>query len=277
VPALGAVSACSVGSGVGAASGDVYVYGCSSNGDFGTQKEPVHYDLKPTFFAGEPIDDLREYGSGTEIRNNRLIIRLQSSGKQIEYTDVLTFDVAISYEVARCVRGRVDTSTGTPINDWGPDCYRASDDGPGRMRLQWDSSVRASLTLKSTCPVTISKMEYANLVADAVSAPVPQSYATAPRPSVSDGNWDSWIEFKELGGASQYNRTPDKRDQVKPDYRVAYGDRIYATAFSLTLIDDGVVNAAMNNLPKPDSSIGGTMQGWFDFDLRRGQGAQSFP
>ncbi len=288
VGALG-VGGCSVGKGVGAASGLLYEYGCSKNGDYcdssgqcGTEATPVAYDLRPTFFAGEPIDDLRESSAGSEIMNNRLIIRLQRSGKEIEQNDVLTFDVTTSYEVARCVRGRVDA---TGQNDWDEaNCYRASDTGPGRMRVQFDSPVHAALTLYATCPANLAASSISgNLVASAVSAPVPvDNYESHPNPVVTDGSWDSWVEFQEFGSAAQADRTPQARDPISPKFRVELGDRIYATTFALTLIDDQVVNAAINNLPRPASSIGGTLggdpsTGRFDFDLERGQGAQFFP
>ncbi len=278
------LAGCSVGKGVGAASGTLYEYGCTKNGDYcsspgvcGTEASPVPYDLKPSFFAGEPIDDLREYSSSSqnEIMSNRLIIRLQRSGKKIELNDVLTFDVMSSYEVARCVRGRVDATTG---NDWDEaNCYRASDNGPGRLRVQFDSSVLASLTLRATCT--------ANLVASAVAAPVPvppSNYATTPNPVVTDGAWASWVEFQEFGGASQVDKAPQDRDAINPKFRVELGQRIYATAFALTLVDNEVVTAAIENLQKPNSRIGGTLggdptTGRFDFDLQRGQGAQFFP
>jgi hypothetical protein len=275
--ALGA-GGCSVGKGVGAASGYIYEYGCSKNGDYGTTPDAGAklvadpYDLHPTFFAGEPIDDLREYSAGTEPRKNRLIIRLQSSGKQIELNDVLTFDVASSYEVARCVRGRV-LADGTP--DWSQDnCYRASDAGPGRMRVQYDSDVHAGLTLHATCT--------ANLVASAISRPVPPSYATDPNPAVANGAWDSWVEFQEFGTASQYDLAPQGRTPVEPTFRIDYGQRIYATTFFLTLIDDNVVSAAIAARPLPEPQMGGTLggdptTGRFDFDVQRGQGAQFFP
>jgi hypothetical protein len=264
---------------VGAASGSIYVYSCTKNGDYcpdgvcGTADSPAAYDLKPSFFAGETIDDLREFSSGSGIMSNRLIVRLQRSGKQIEQNDVLTFDVASSYEVARCVRGRVDSATGK--NDWSDtDCFRASDNGPGRVRLQYDSSVRAYLNMKATCT--------ANLVADAVSAPVPPSYTTAAKPVVTDGSWSSWVEFQEFGNAAQTDRAPTEREAIGGKFRVELGGRVYATSFQLTLVDDGVVTAAINNVPKRDPMIGGTLggdssTGRFDFDLARGQGAQFFP
>jgi hypothetical protein len=108
VASIAFLGACSVGKGSGAASGSIYAYGCSDSGDYcggsvcpGTEATPAPFDLRPSFFAAEPIDDLREYTSTSqfEIMNNRLIIRLQASGKQIEQNDVLTFDVVSSYEV----------------------------------------------------------------------------------------------------------------------------------------------------------------------------------
>jgi hypothetical protein len=281
------LAACSVGKGVGSAKGAIYAYGCLENGgDYcsgdvcpGTADMPAPYDLRPSFFSGEPIDDLREHTPGSEIMSNRLIIRLQTSGKQIEQNDVLTFDVTNSYEVARCVRGRVDNGK----NDWNEnDCYRASDYGPGRMRVQFDSSVHAALVPRATCPVNLAKAVKSNLVGDAISAPVPPSYTTAASPVVTDGSWSSWVEFEEFGGASQRDKAPSERNPIDGKFRVDFGDRIYATAFFVTLIDDGVVEAARSNLPRPESLIGGTLggdptTGRFDFDLQRGQGAQFFP
>jgi hypothetical protein len=142
------------------------------------------------------------------------------------------------------------------------------------MRVQFDSPVRTALTLKATCT--------ANLVASAVSAPVPTNYDTTPGPVVTDGSWASWVEFQEFGTASQANKPARERDPISPKFRVELGQRIYATLFSLTLVDDQVVNAANNGLPRPASQVGGTLggdptTGRFDFDLQRGQGAQFFP
>ena len=90
------------------------------------------------------------------------------------------------------------------------------------------------------------------------------------------------MEFQEFGSAEQSNRVPNERDAVLNTFRVELGQRIYATTFALTLVDDEVVNAAITNLPRPASRIGGTLggdptTGRFDFDLQRGQGAQFFP
>jgi hypothetical protein len=274
------LGACSLGKGVGAASGVMYEYGCNKNGDYctsggecGTEASPAPYDLRPIYFAGEPIDDLREYSAGSAVMSNRLTIRLQRSGKQLELNDVLTFDVASSYEVARCVRGRVDSTSGG--NDWDEaNCYRASDSGPGRMRVQYDGDVHAALTLKSTCT--------ANLVGSAISGPVPLSYTTATVPVVANGAWESWVEFQDFGSAAQADRQPQARDAISPKFRIEFGERIYATSFFLTIIDDNVVSAAIYDRPRPNAQMGGILggdptTGRFDFDLERGQGAQFFP
>jgi hypothetical protein len=289
------LAACTVGEGVGVAKGELFELGCSKSGDYycvpsdsvdggsvdggsavvcATAKNPQPYDLQPSFFAGEPIDDLRDHTSGSEIMSNRLIIRLQRSGKQIEQNDVLTFDIVNSYEVARCVRGHVDKNTGA--NDWDTtNCFRASDTGPGRLRVQYDSVVHGDLSLKSTCT--------ANLVATAIStSPFPPEYATTPPPTVLDGSWSSWVEFKDFGSAAQTDKAPRDRSGVDPKFHVVFGERIQASAFSLTLTDSNIVNAVVNDLPPPAAEIGGTLggdatTGRFDFDLERGQGAQFFP
>ena len=87
---------------------------------------------------------------------------------------------------------------------------------------------------------------------------------------------------KEFGIVAQVDTPPTEREPIKNTFRIELGQRIYATSFSLTLVDDAVVSAAIKNLPKPAARIGGTLggsetTGRFDFDLQRGQGAQFFP
>jgi hypothetical protein len=111
---------------------------------------------------------------------------------------------------------------------------------------------------------------------------VPPSYTTAPKPVVTDGSWTSWVEFQEFGAAAQRDRTPNQRDAINGKFRVDFGDHVNASSFLLTLMDDSVVEAAIANLPRPQSLIGGTLggdstTGRFDFDVQRGQGAQFFP
>jgi hypothetical protein len=200
---------------------------------------------------------------------NRITIRLQRSGKQIENTDALFVDVVDSYEVARCVRGRevllADSSTQHDYDD--RYCFRASPTGPGRVRISVEKGViHSTLSPRMTCtrPAAAS--------ADDV---LPVNGVVQ---AVADGAWESWIEFAEFGSAAQKEQAdPTARTPVSPAFRIQLDDRLYATAFSLTLQDEKVVTAQMNLLPPPDPDIGGWLTGWFDFNLRRGQSAQIFP
>ena len=97
-----AIGGCTVGSGSGSAMGPLWVLGCNQGSNFGTQQAQECFNLEPAFFAGDPIDDLT---TGTNM--NRLVIRMQRTGQATEYNDVLYFQVDNSFEVARCVRGRV--------------------------------------------------------------------------------------------------------------------------------------------------------------------------
>jgi hypothetical protein len=278
------LSGCSVGQGTGAASGKLFVLACSSSGDYcdgsgvcGTALAPADYDLKPDFFAGEPIDQLNQFPiiptgsplSGSQPRMNRITIRLQRSGKQIENTDALFFDVVDSYEVARCVRGReillADSSTQHDYDD--RYCFRASPTGPARIRISVERGVvHSTLSPRMTCtrPVAAS--------ADDVF-PVGGVVQT-----VAGGAWESWIEFADFGSAAQNEQLdPTARTPVSPTFRIQLEDRLYATAFSLTLQDEKVVTAQVDLLPPPNPDIGGSLTGWFDFHLQRGQSAQIFP
>jgi hypothetical protein len=291
-----AATGCTVGGGSGSAKGSLWVTGCSDNlssPNFGTPAMPEAYDLQPTFFAGEPIDDL---ATGA-MHKNRLIVRMQRTGLAIQYNDTLYFDVENSYEVARCVRGRIvngqpdwkqselrynqqpvdwcdwtgyaftDGGTVDAGNDGGPPDASASLDAGAlldagasldggmsvmaqypKIHLTPDTDLRSSLALLTTCP-------QANVSADA-----------------SGG----WIELMDFGGAEQSDLAPDLRTPLGTDFVINYGDRLRAS-FHLELSDAQVISAVENNLPQPDPEIGGTLDGFFDFDLERGQSAQAFP
>src|SRR6188508_307284 len=77
--ALSAAGCTPVGDGTGEARGLLWIHGCDEGKDVGTEAVPEPYDLKPTFFAGEPIGDI----SGGPPQN-RLIIRMQRSGNAIQ-------------------------------------------------------------------------------------------------------------------------------------------------------------------------------------------------
>lgn len=269
-------NACTAGEGTGKAAGELFVLGCSSKGDYcerdvcGSALAPVPFNLSPSFFAGEPINDLRLGAKGNEILTNRVILRLQRSGVQLDLNDVLTFDIVNSYEVARCVRGRkVYGPGGNVLNDWDEsNCFRASDSGPARVRLHIDGIVSGALCPWRTCsaqPVAL---------ASAVSA----HQLGASQPTPPKGEWESWIELEEFGKARETAMVdPLLRTPVNPQFHISLGERVHAVRFKMLLIDQHIITAVQDRLPIPVPVIGGKLEGSFNFELARGQGAQTFP
>jgi hypothetical protein len=250
---LGLAGGCVAGPGDGAAAGPMYMLDCQSNGDIGTPAMPLRFDLKPSFFAGEPIQGVGMVG----YKVNRLIIRLQATGRRKEVNDVLSFDIPSVQEVARCVRGRVDTSSGQSVPDYdAANCFQGPD-GPV-LRIGPDALVRAFFSPNATCTKA--------LTATGVST----------RRTPNDGNWESWIRFAEFGTAAA-SGPPETRPPVVNDFKVDFDQRLRAPAFKLALVDfTGLPLPYGSTVPTPPQ-IGGEMDGFFDFLLKRGQGAQTFP
>jgi hypothetical protein len=248
---------CTVGSGVGTATGDLYVFSCTcssfecpKSSDYGSPDALKAFDLSPSFFAGEPIDDI----SRASIANNRLIMRMARNGNGAEVNDTLYFDIQSAYEIARCVRGR--TVGGQP--DWdaaGGWCDWTGGQGGNvvadRPRILMGPllTIRASLSLMYSC-------NFARVVGEGV-----------------DG---SWIEFEDFGGIAQPDRPPEMRDMILGDFKVDFGSRLRAT-FNVVLDDERRIAAMQDRLPVPMQEIKGTMSGTFDFNLERGRAAQLFP
>jgi hypothetical protein len=270
-----ATAGCAVGQGSGEANGQLYVLNCSKSGDYceagvcGTAAAPAAYKLDPGFFVGEPIDDLTRNGSGSLPRVNRVTIRLQRSGKQIESNDALFFDVVNSYEVARCVRGReIVLADQTRQHDYDDRyCARTSATEPARVRISaLGGYIHSTLSPRMTCTRPVAATADDTFPEDGVVQ------------IESSDVWKSWIEFQDFGSAAQNDRLdPATRDPVSPTFRVELEQRLRASAFSLTLQDEKVVIAQIELRPLPAPDIGGSLTGWFDFDLTRGQGAQIFP
>jgi len=270
IPALLAVvlaGGCTVGEGSGSAMGMLWIIGCYNTEDmpnYGTETvpiAPIPFDLSPTYFAGEPIDDIGD----AKPRHNRIIIRMQRNGNAQEITDTLYFDIPFSYEVAQCLRGRTvggvpdwDTTTGTvDMNVSDPWCGAIGANGVPVINLVPYGPVNVTLTPFGTC----------------------HSQAHPPTViGVSGIAAQGTIEFLDFGGAAQPTKAPDARDEVDLDFKVAYGERLRAN-FNITILEDErVANADRLKLsPPPDPIIGGTLIGNFDFDLQRGRSAQTFP
>jgi hypothetical protein len=239
---------CTVGEGEGAARGALYVKGCNDEiKDYGRPDLLLEYNLRPEFFAGEPIEDIKEDGN-----RNRLVIRLQNSGKSLESNDYLQFDIVSSYQVARCLHGSVDPDTAAV-------CHWPAGQAWPRLRIGPNLPIRASLALRDTCPL-------ATLVGTARDGDGARSDVIVPLPPEQ---WRSWIELSVFGTA---------RDQeVAPTFRVEFNERLRAEAFHVDLIDDRVIDAERRRDPPPDPDLLGRLDGNFDFELERGQGAQTFP
>jgi hypothetical protein len=241
------LAGCTVGDGVGAAAGQLYVKTCSDRGDWGEPGLLRDYDLRPEFYAGEPIEDITPDGS-----RNRIVIRMQDSGKSLEANDFLQFDVVNSFQVARCLRGMIDESTRIF-------CHFAPGATWPRLRIGPNMPIRASLVLHETCPLSA-------LVGTARDGDGSRIDAIVPLPPEM---WRSWIELSEFGKA----RTHD----VPLSFRVEFNERLKAESFHVELIDDRVIEAERLRLPPPDPDLLGVLDGAFDFELERGQGAQTFP
>lgn len=256
-------SGCGIGAGTGEAAGTLFVASCRSSGDLGSVEAPAPYSLKPEFFAGEPIADI----GGGRIKANRLIIRMQSTGRRAELNDVLYFDVTNSFEVARCVRGR--TPTGGPKPDYDArNCSWAA--GTPRLRVAPDAFVSAFLTPRVTCPTT-------NVVGTAVAT---RPDAMGMPVAASPDTWESWINLLEFGSAvaPRSDLPAEQRSVTAPDFRVDFGGRLHVQKFRLLLKDDTFVRApARGDARMPTSELEATLEGFFDFDLERGQSAQTFP
>jgi hypothetical protein len=115
------ISGCHLGDGTGAVAGTLYVRNCTTDSDFGSAGAPVPFDLHPTFFVADLIDDFAR-----EHPMNRVQIRVQSTGLRVEGADVFYVDVASTYDVAIAL-GQA-------------------------LQITLSSNVRASLVLNTTCP-----------------------------------------------------------------------------------------------------------------------------
>jgi hypothetical protein len=277
---------CTVGGGSGTASGMLSVLGCN---DKDTLKDPQPYDLKPTFFAGEPIEDICPLPGGMcpGEHTNRLLIRLQRLGNRIEVNDTLYFDVENALEVAKCVRGR--TVAGAPTWDTrmvsNPDgtltdlpwCDRGgapADGGATDAAADLDGGAAAD---GGAAPVPTGALARISLsTADFVRASFSPLYSCVEAKLVGVALPGSWIEFADFGTAGQPSRAADAREKVSDDFKVNFGERLRAT-FHLVLGDQRVANAQKNRDAVPSARVGGWLDGQFDFDLARGRAAQPFP
>jgi hypothetical protein len=88
-----------------------------------------------------------------------------------------------------------------------------------------------------------------------------------PMPEVTPALEGS-ITFQTLGNAAA--------SRVPVDFRVGFNDRLTAT-FDLNVIDLRAATLGGIGAVPPDPAVGGHLTGFFDFVVRQGQNAQTFP
>lgn len=282
-----ATGACTVGEGTGSAVGTLFDVGCDGNDSLEPPGKP--YSLQPTFFAGEPIEDIcPPPGQCAGPRMNRLIIRLQHNGNRIETNDTLYFNVQNSYKVAQCVRGQtkggvaawdtrlVMAPDGTPIAglpwcDWNAGAVDGGIADAGAAGAPDAGAPDAGAPAMMAAPYARINLS----TQDFVQASFAPLHTCVEARSVAVALPGSWIEFHDFGSARQ-GGTADTRTDVTGDFKVNFGERLRAS-FHLVLGDQAVTYATMTHAAIPDQRIGGSLDGSFDFDLERGRAAQQFP
>lgn len=260
----GATTGCRIGEGSGSADGPMWILGCLEGQPWAPEDAPKDFHLSPTFFAGEPIEDIADTNP-----MNRIIIRMQRNGNATEINDTLYFDIRDSAQIARCLRGR--TVNGVP--DWDTTSGMVT---PDPMAPPWCEPPAAGNTLPR-----IHLFPFAPVASS--FAPLGSCHSSMHPPAIVNiagvAN-DGWIDFQDFGSAELTNQetiAPDERPMVAPAFQVKYGERLRAT-FHIDMGDERVAAAKRDKvLPPPDATIGGVLDGNFDFDLERGRSAQTFP
>ena len=296
-----AASACTVGSGAGSAVGSLFVVSCDDSNSRAQMNPAPPYSLDPTFFAGEPIEDVcPSPGTCPGPHMNRLLIRLQRTGNAIEVTDTLYFDVDNALQVAECLRGQVKngvpswdtrlvtgadgaTIPGLPWCDWravpdGGVADAGGADGGVADAAAADSGAADAGAADAGPPVVMTAtIPRINLsTQDYVRASLAPLGTCVDARSVAVALPGSWIEFQNFGSADQSNLPPAMRTDLDGDFKVNFGERLRAS-FHLVLGDEAVEYAIQTRAAVPAARIGGELDGMFDFDLERGRAAQPFP
>ena len=135
-----------------------------------------------------------------------------------------------------------------------------SDDQTARVRVGPEQAIRASFAPRAECyknVYVVGQGRGDDPLVGGVRQPVPAA------------GWESWIELQEFGSAG--------RKDPGTDFKVEFGEPLHGTRFELEIEDDQVLKAIKREEIPPASQIRGHLTGYFDFDLERGQGAQTFP
>jgi hypothetical protein len=238
---LAGVTGCGIGEGKGEVKGTLHMTGCIGEGDDLNARET--FDLKPSFFAGEPIDDPSGTGYADQLR-----LRIQSSGASVENADALVVEVINVSQVA------------ARLGEW-IDVYAAGDNSP-TAGVEQVGPVRISLNLMRRCSRQFPKVVQWSLAADT-------------DPDYSATGVHSTIRFTKLGSRACEVDDAGVHDCEATDggpYAVGFGGKIRAE-FDLQLVDP-----RPEYLGAEYPSLGaGHIVGYFEFTLRRGRVAQAFP
>jgi hypothetical protein len=282
---LGAVAAgCIRQEGTGTTFGTLVIPYCDETARYRSpdgDRPPDDYNLNPTFIAGEPFEDVRE-----PARTNRLVLRLQRSGKRLEYNDVLTFDFVQSYEIARCLAGLSRIDKGAAVPDYDSAACVPTADGTV-VRVGVDTALRVHFMPRSTCSGDARGRPM--LVATAVSAwpeQWPEKPGVTTRPNVPakppevPPTWESWVHLVTFGDASGWRGKPCADEpcrEGRKSFKVEFGQRVLVPSFELAMMDDRYIKRLEDREMVSEPEIRARLVGQFDLDLQRGQGAQTFP
>jgi hypothetical protein len=121
---LVACTACGLGDGTGVLTGSLYLRGCTRNADYGAMGAPAAYDMRPVYFVADPVNALASLQPLHPV--NKLALRVQPRGNRQEEADLLFVNVGDDAQVA-AMKGQA-------------------------LPIGATSDVRASLTLRETCP-----------------------------------------------------------------------------------------------------------------------------
>ncbi|MEP6652688.1 MAG: hypothetical protein ABJA82_04990 [Myxococcales bacterium] len=259
--------ACAVGAGTGRVTGTIDAPQCTFDPPTGISgKKP--FNLEADFFAAVPID--ADAILGPAFPANQMIIRVQHSGARMENANALMFWIFDSAKVARCLRGAYPGG----VQEWDDSyCDRSDATRPPRLLIGMTREmVSAFFVLNASCPTAF-------LSANALGA-CTAADSNCPDVTICPGR-GSWITFTGFGDIEL-----DKSKPIDAAFRVNDGERIAArmdatsteAAFHVELCDVATVNDAINRLvPLTKPRILGTLEGFFDFQLERGQAGQPFP
>lgn len=240
---------CTVGSGTGSVSGDLFVAECWGGS----------YDLKPDFFAATPNTD------------DSLIIRIQRGSNYVNFSD----GVSILVTAVSTIRAAIDNDGGTPQPQTFPISLPPSVLAPGTPLIQpTPPGAQFTLILQQSCGVDTPGLYGMSLV----TTDVPTgdggaicSAATMAAASQCDGGvppatGGSTITFQHIFDASLANGGDPGS--------LSADQRLTQATFDV-LLGDPRQQCPVGTGPPPPCE--GHLTGSFSFYFERGKPAQAFP